>query len=224
MGRSCSRRWPSSCVLSFGINRLSTGAAQALFWAFAALMGAVAVVDLPHLHRRLDRADLLRHGGRLREPQPVGLHDEEGSFGLGHLPAHGRGRPDRRLDRQHLLDERHVQPRDRGDRRADLRGPHRLRHAEDQEHLLPGRRHRFPRQGGDHGRAGRSISTSSTCSCSCSASWAAGNRGKATFESRKARRKRRAFFVGRVSQPWPFRWRWKKASVAAQACSAASRL
>ena len=38
--------------MSFGINRMSTGTAQVLFWVYAALMGAVAVDDLPRLYRR----------------------------------------------------------------------------------------------------------------------------------------------------------------------------
>ena len=42
-------------VLSFGINRLSTGTAQVLFWAFATVMGLSHGVDLPRLHRHVDR-------------------------------------------------------------------------------------------------------------------------------------------------------------------------
>ena len=37
--------------LSFRVYKMSVGAAQIAFWLFAAVMGAVAVVDLPGLHR-----------------------------------------------------------------------------------------------------------------------------------------------------------------------------
>ena len=41
--------------LSFGINRISTGTAQALFWAFAALMGLSLSTIFLHLYRDVDR-------------------------------------------------------------------------------------------------------------------------------------------------------------------------
>ena len=37
-------------VLNFGVNRLSTTAVQALYWAFCLAMGA-SMTNLPHLHR-----------------------------------------------------------------------------------------------------------------------------------------------------------------------------
>ena len=46
---------------------------------FATLMGLSMSTDLPGLHRHVDRADLLRGLGGVPGPQPVGLHDQEGS-------------------------------------------------------------------------------------------------------------------------------------------------
>ncbi len=123
-------------VLSFGINRLSTGAAQALYWVYAALMGlSLSTIFLVYTGA-FDRDDLLRDVRRLPQPQPVGLYDEAGPVRLRHLPADGRDRPDRRDADQRLLPVGAAEPGDQRDRRAALRGPHRLRHAEDQEHVL----------------------------------------------------------------------------------------
>ncbi len=54
--------------------------------------GPLAVVDLPGLHRPVDRADLLHHRGDVRRAELVGLHDQAGHLRLGLVPVHGRGR------------------------------------------------------------------------------------------------------------------------------------
>ena len=79
---------------------------------------------------------------------PVGLHHEPQPVRHGLVPDHGPRRPDHRLDRQHLRGVEHAAVRHLGDRRADLRRPDRLRHAE-AEGDVPLRqfRHRGRREG-----------------------------------------------------------------------------
>ena len=55
-------------AMSFGINRMRPAPLQLLFWAFAALMGVSMSTLVPGLHRRFDRADLLRDRGRFPGP------------------------------------------------------------------------------------------------------------------------------------------------------------
>ncbi len=62
----------------------------------------VAVVDLPDLHHRQHRADLLRHGRRLRRAVALWLHDQARPDRDGLVPDHGRVRPDHRDGGQHL--------------------------------------------------------------------------------------------------------------------------
>ena len=53
-------------AMSFGVNRMSTGTLQLLFWAFAAVMGlSMSTIFLVYTGD-VDRADLLRDRGRLR--------------------------------------------------------------------------------------------------------------------------------------------------------------
>ena len=47
-------------AMSFGVNRMKTSTIQTLFWAFAVLMGMSMSTIFAGLHRRVDRADLLR--------------------------------------------------------------------------------------------------------------------------------------------------------------------
>ena len=54
--------------LSAGINRMSTAAAQLVFYAFALGDGRVDQLDLPGVHQHLDRAGLLRSP---RSPSPA---------------------------------------------------------------------------------------------------------------------------------------------------------
>ena len=121
--------------LSWGINRMSASTAQTLFFVYAAVMGvqfsSLFLVYTGHV----DRSDLLRGRGRLHGPQPLRLYDQEGSERLGFVPDHGRGRPVRRAADQPVPALAGDGPGDQRHRRADLRRPHRLRHAEDQEHV-----------------------------------------------------------------------------------------
>ena len=98
--------------------------------------GRVAVLDLPGLHRQLDHAGVLRDGGGLRRAQPLRLHDQEGPLGLGLLPDHGRDRHHRRRPGQPVPAVGRAAVRHLRDRRAGVRGPHRLRHPADQGQLL----------------------------------------------------------------------------------------
>ena len=51
-------------AMSFGVNRMSTGTLQLLFWAFAGGDGLIHVDAVHRFHGRLDRADLLCDRGR----------------------------------------------------------------------------------------------------------------------------------------------------------------
>ena len=51
--------------------------------------GRIAVVDLPGLHRAVDRAGVLHHRSGVCRAQPLWLHDQVGSFRLGFVPDHG---------------------------------------------------------------------------------------------------------------------------------------
>ncbi len=122
--------------LSWRIYSMSVTAAQIAFWLYAARRGRIAGDHLHGLHGAVHLPDLLHHGGGVRRAQPVGLYDEEGPFGLGLVPAHGRGRHYPSQHRQHVLALGCAALRDLGDRRAGLRRPHRLRHPADQGQLL----------------------------------------------------------------------------------------
>ncbi len=63
-------------VISFGINRLSTGDGSGFVLGVRGGHGPVDVLDLLRLHGHVDRHDLLRDRRRVREPQPVRLHDQ----------------------------------------------------------------------------------------------------------------------------------------------------
>ena len=69
--------------LSFGINRISEGHRQGAVLGLCRADGAVAVHDLPGLHRRLGGADFLRGGGELRGAEPLRLHHEGSLSGFG---------------------------------------------------------------------------------------------------------------------------------------------
>jgi FtsH-binding integral membrane protein len=60
-------------VLSLGVNKLSTSAAQALFWVLRG-DGRQPDEHFPGLHQRIDRAGVLHHGRHLRRDQPLWLH------------------------------------------------------------------------------------------------------------------------------------------------------
>ena len=82
-------------VLSFGINRLSTGTAQLLFWAFATVMGlSMASIFLVYTGSSIAMT-FFATAAAFAVAQPLRLHDEARPVGLRHLPDHGRGRPDR---------------------------------------------------------------------------------------------------------------------------------
>ena len=100
-GHPCSAgRWCSSCRSA--INSMSVSAAQTTFWVYAGAGRPVAVVDLPDLHQRQHRADLLRDGRRLRRAVALRLHDQARPDRDGLVPDHGRVRPDHRDGGQHL--------------------------------------------------------------------------------------------------------------------------
>ena len=133
------------------------------------------------------RADLLRHGRRLRRAVALWLHDQARPDRDGLVPDHGRVRPHHRDGGQHLPAVVGAAVRHLGDRRADLRRPHRLRHAEDQGDVLRRRRRLVAGRKAIMG-ALRSISTSSTCSSSCCSSWATATKtGRSKPDQRDAK-------------------------------------
>ena len=67
----------------------ATSTLQMLFWAFCVAMGLSLSSIFLRLHRRLDRGDFLRHGGRVRRAQPGGLHHQARSVGDGLVHDHG---------------------------------------------------------------------------------------------------------------------------------------
>lgn len=63
-------------AMSIGANRMRTSTLQIMFWGFCTAMGLSMSTIFLGLHRRFDRDDVLRHGGRLRGPQPLWLFDQ----------------------------------------------------------------------------------------------------------------------------------------------------
>ena len=90
----------------------------------------VAGVDLPGLYRRVDHAGVLHLGGDVRRHEPVRLHHAARSDRHRLVPVHGPDRHHHRHAGQYLPAVERARLGDLGDRRADLRRPHRLRHAE----------------------------------------------------------------------------------------------
>ena len=118
------------------------------------------------LHRRLGRPHLLRDRGRLRRAEPLRLHDQARPLGDRQVPVHGPGRPDPGQPGEHVLPVGHDDLHHLGRRRADLLGPDRLRHPEDQGAVLPRpTAPTWPRRWRSSARSA-STSTSSTCSSS----------------------------------------------------------
>ncbi len=119
--------------LSFKVQTMSVGAAQLTFWIYSALVGlSLSSIFLVFTGRK-HHADLLRDGCRLRRAVSLyGYTTKRDLTAHGLVPDHGRVRPHHRDDRQHLPAVLGARLRHLGDRRADLRRPHRLRHAEDQ--------------------------------------------------------------------------------------------
>jgi len=69
--------------MSFRIDRMSVGAAQATFWAYAGLVGiGLAPILLVYTGASV-RAGVLHHGGDLWRHEPVGLHDKADLSGFG---------------------------------------------------------------------------------------------------------------------------------------------
>ena len=53
-------------AMSFGLHKMQTSTLKTLFWGFFGGDGAIAFVDLLHLHRRVDCDHLLCHSRRVR--------------------------------------------------------------------------------------------------------------------------------------------------------------
>ena len=64
-------------VLSFGVNRLSTTAVQALYWAFCAAMGASLTSIFLVYTGDSDRRGVLHHRRHVRRDEPLWLHDQD---------------------------------------------------------------------------------------------------------------------------------------------------
>ena len=81
--------------ISARINSMSVARARIAFIAFGADR-PLHVSPVGRLYGRLDRARVLRHRRRLREPQPLWLHDSTGPLGDGLIHDDGGRRPSRR--------------------------------------------------------------------------------------------------------------------------------
>jgi FtsH-binding integral membrane protein len=137
-------------VLSFGINKLSLGTSQILFWAFAGVMGlSLSSIFLRFTGESITTTFFVTAAafGSLslygyttkRDLSPIGSFLFMGLIGL--VIA---------MVVNIFLQSSAV--RDFGDWRADLRRPHRLGYAADQGNVLCRRQCRRGGQEGDHGR------------------------------------------------------------------------
>jgi hypothetical protein len=86
---------PFAFFFAFRIQSISASAAQALFWAFCAVMG-LSLASIFSLHRDKHRTHLFYRSGNVRRHEHLWLHDAPQSFRDRLLPYHGS---DRRLDR-----------------------------------------------------------------------------------------------------------------------------
>ena len=124
--------------LSWRIYQMSVGAAQIAFWVFAAVMGAsLSSIFLVYTGQSITQVFFVT-AAAFGALQPLRLHHQEGPLGLGLLPDHGRDRHHHRRAGQHLPAVERAAVRHLGDRRAGVRGPHRLRHPAHQGQLLRG--------------------------------------------------------------------------------------
>ena len=126
--------------MSFGINRISTGIAQFLFWTFAVLMGAsLSTIFLAYTDASI-ALTFFATAAAFASLSLYGYTTKRDLSGMGTFLLMGLVGLIVASIVNLFCRASTMQPGDRGDRRARLRGPHRLRHAEDQEHLFRDRR------------------------------------------------------------------------------------
>ena len=115
---------------SFRMDRMSAAAARGTFFAFAAVMGA----SLSTLLIRYTGASVVQvffiTAAAFGSLSLWGYTTNRSLSGMGSFLIMGLARPDPGLDRQHLRGIEHAAVRHFRDRRADLRRPDGLRHAE----------------------------------------------------------------------------------------------
>jgi hypothetical protein len=126
-GWSCSRRSAWCCDELRHQPHLETTACKALFWAYAVLMGlSLSTIFLVYTGASIAQtffASAAAFGGL----SLWGYTTKRDLSALRHLPDHGRGRHDRRVDLINMfLQSSALEPGDQRDRRAAVRGPHRL--------------------------------------------------------------------------------------------------
>ena len=137
MGDHASRRCCMVLALSFGINRMSTGTAQALYWAFAARDGPVDVGDLLIYTGRSIAMTFFATAAAFASLSLWGYTTKKDLSGFGTFLIMGVvGLIVAMIVNIFIRITIRWSLVISVDRRADLRRPHRLRHAEDQEHLF----------------------------------------------------------------------------------------
>jgi len=88
--------------LSFRIENMSAGAAQATFWGYAALMGlSLAGIFLLYTGASVARVFFVS-AGNLRRDEPLWLHDEARPVAIRLVPVHGADRHRAGWARQHV--------------------------------------------------------------------------------------------------------------------------
>ena len=122
-------------VLSFGINRMSAATAQIVFWAFAAVMGlSLSSIFMVYTDASIAKVFFIT-AATFGAMSLYGYTTKRDLTGIGNFLIMGLIGLIIAIDREHLPCQLGARIRHLGDRRADLRGPHRLRHAEDQGEL-----------------------------------------------------------------------------------------
>jgi hypothetical protein len=106
--------------MSFGINRMSTGTAQALFWASRLLMG-LSMSTIFLVYTGVSIAQTFFAVAAAFAGLSLWGYTTKKDLRAGHVPDHGRGRPDRGDGDQPVPALDGDGPGDQRDRRADLR-------------------------------------------------------------------------------------------------------
>ncbi len=108
--------------LSFRISSMSVGAAQALFWGYAALVGlSLSSISWSTPASRSRRCFFIT-AASFGALSLYGYTTGRGPVGPRLVPVHGPDRSDPRLGREHLPGVLGARVRDLGDRRAGVRG------------------------------------------------------------------------------------------------------
>ena len=140
-------------AMSFGLNRMSTSTLQLLFWAFATVMGlSMSTIFLAYTGVSIAQTFFAVSAG-FAGLSLWGYTTKKDLSGFGTFLIMGVVGLLVAMVINLFLQSPAMEPGDQRHRRAAVRRPDRLRHAEDQEHVRLCRRHRHDGQGRDHGGA-----------------------------------------------------------------------